>query len=71
MTAHEISNKERDALYEALLTLNKRDRELIGELYFNERTERELAERLGIRHQNVHKRKNRILRDLKKYLENF
>lgn len=64
-----LEQEEREALYEALLSLNVRDRELIEELYYNERTERELSERLGIRHQNIHKRKMRILRDLKKYLE--
>lgn len=64
-----IEKEERDMLYDALLLLNERDRELIEELYFNEMTERELAEKLGIRHQNIHKRKMRILRDLKKYLK--
>lgn len=66
---HLIEKEERDTLYDALLLLNERDRELIEELYFNEMTERELAEKLGIRHQNIHKRKMRILRDLKKYLK--
>lgn len=69
MEEHLIEQEERDSLYEALLLLNERDRELIRELYFNEKTERELAQQLGIRHQNIHKRKQRILRDLKKILE--
>lgn len=64
-----IAQEEREALYEALLSLNARDRELIVELFYNERTERELAEKLGIRHQNIHKRKMRILRDLRNFLE--
>lgn len=64
-----LKKEERKNLYEALILLNARDRELIEELYFNEMTERELAQKLGIRHQNIHKRKMRILRDLRSFFE--
>lgn len=61
--------EERETLYQALCQLKEKDRQLIEELYFNERTERELAEMLGVRQPAVHKRKVRILESLKKYLE--
>lgn len=66
-----IEKEEREMLYDALMQLKERDRELIMELYFNEKTERDLADQLGIRHQNIHKRKMRILRDLKDCLKKF
>ena len=44
---------------------------LIRQLFFEERTERDLAEELKIYHNAVHKRKNRILKKLKNILENL
>ena len=40
---------------EVLGQLKERNRELIEEFYFNERTERELAEMLGVRQPAIHK----------------
>lgn len=64
-----VANEERMALWEAIGQLKERDRELIQELYFNERTERELAEMLGVRQPAIHKRKVRILETLKLFLK--
>ena len=64
-----VVQEEKAALWEALGQLKERDRELIEELYFNERTERELAEMLGVRQPAIHKRKVRILETLKSFLK--
>jgi len=64
-----VAKEEREALWKALSQLKERDRELIEELYFNERTERELAEMLGVRQPAIHKRKMRILETLKSFLK--
>lgn len=58
-------------LYEALSLLSADERDLIRQLFFLERTEREVAELLGVYHNAVHKRKLRILSKLKKILMNF
>lgn len=58
-------------LHEALSLLSDDDLDLIQQLYFLERTERDVAELHGIYRNAVHKRKLRILDKLKKILENF
>ncbi len=58
-----------DKLHTALSQLPKQDYDLIQALYFEERTEREYAEQLGVYRSAVHKRKTRILEKLKKLLE--
>lgn len=58
-------------LYEALSLLSADEQDLIRQLFFLERTEREVAELLGVYHNAVHKRKLRILSKLKKILMNF
>lgn len=63
--------EERKILYQAIISLNTCDRALIKALYFDEQTEQQVAQQLGIRHQNVHKRKVRILRKLKKFFANW
>ena len=62
---------ECEQLHKFLLELSKEEQWLIQELYFEERTERDLAEELKIYHNAVHKRKNRILKKLKNILENL
>ena len=64
-----IKQEEQVALKNAIAKLKKRDKELIEELYFNEQTERELAKRLGVSHQTVHKKKVRILKKLREILK--
>ena len=55
----------------AMLTLNDADRELISALFFDGVSTREYAGRIGVSQRAVIKRRDRILRDLKKYFENF
>lgn len=56
-------------LHEALQLLDNEERYLIVQLYFLEKTEREIAALEGIYHNAVHKRKLRILGKLKKLFE--
>ena len=56
-------------LLAALLSLEDRDRQLIIALFYNRLSTREYARRLGITQRAVIKRRDRILKDLKKYFE--
>ena len=58
-------------LHEALQLLAEDEQHLIVQLYFLEKTEREIAALEGVYHNAVHKRKLRILGKLKKYLKKF
>ncbi|MCD8196487.1 MAG: sigma-70 family RNA polymerase sigma factor [Lachnospiraceae bacterium] len=66
-----LQNLQKKGVHRALKLLSADEEYLIRQLYFEERTERELAEELGIYHNAVHKQKKRILRKLKKILENL
>ena len=57
--------------YLVKLSLNDADRELINALFFDGASTRDYAARIGITQRAVIKRRDRILRDLKKYFENF
>ncbi|HHZ07078.1 MAG TPA: sigma-70 family RNA polymerase sigma factor [Clostridiales bacterium] len=61
---------ENEKLHTALSKLFQEERSLIKALFFEEQTEREYAERLGISQPAVHKRKNKTLAKLKYFLEN-
>ena len=56
-------------LHKALSLLSDDERELIDRLFFQGQTERQAAECMGIYRNAVHKRKNRILKKLKKFFE--
>lgn len=58
-----------DELLKALAELNEDERFLIAELFYREKTEREIADSSNISHQAVHKKKNRILAKLKELLK--
>lgn len=58
-------------LHKALSLLSDDERELIDRLFFQGQTEREAAADMGIYHNAIHKRKNRILGKLKNFLEKF
>ena len=60
-----------EMLHKALSLLSDGEEELIRLLFFEERTEREVAETMGIYHNAVHKQKKRILRKLKNILKKF
>lgn len=58
-----------EQLHKALSLLPENERDLIEMLYFQGLTERETAERIGVCRNAIHKRKNRILEKLKRFLE--
>ena len=58
-------------LYQALSGLPKEEKYLIEQLYFVDRSEREMAKEMKIFHNAVHKQKYQILAKLKKILENL
>lgn len=66
MVLRKISEEK---LYQALAELSEKERELIVALFFEEKTERELAAVFGISQPAVHKQKNKILKKLKTFLE--
>lgn len=57
-------------LYQALNQLKEHELELIRQLYFTGRTERELAIKSGVRQQTLNEKKVRILKKLKKFIKN-
>ena len=54
---------------DALTVLTKKERYIIFELYYDRRTERELAAEFGISQKNFNKRKQRILNKMHNFLE--
>lgn len=58
-----------ERLHTALSTLSEKERELIETLFFEEKTERDVASAMGISQPAVHKQKNKILKKLKLFLE--
>mgnify|MGYP000870740969 CR=1 FL=1 len=60
-----------ERLHNALSLLSKEDQFLITALFFEEKTERDVAAILDISQQAIHKRKNKILNKLKNFLEKF
>ncbi|MEA4986953.1 MAG: sigma-70 family RNA polymerase sigma factor [Anaerovorax sp.] len=54
-----------EKLLDSLKFLAQEEKELINALFYEERSEREYAEQLGVYHNAVHKRKNRIIKKLK------
>ena len=61
---------EQDKLHTALSRLSPEEQSLIWALFFEERSESELADELGISQPAVYKRKIKILKKLKLFLEN-
>ena len=69
------SEREREELTSlllaALIALEDRDRQLITALFYDHLPTREYARRIGVTQRAVIKRRDRILRDMKKYFEKF
>lgn len=59
-----------DKLRNSLSLLSENEQRLIHALFFEGMTEREYAEKEGVYHNAIHKRKLRILAKLKKIMEN-
>ena len=64
-----ICRMEIKKLHMAISRLSEDDRYLICQLYFEERTERDLAEELRLSQKGINKRKKRIINHLKKLME--
>ena len=62
--------EQKQILLLALLSLKDTERELINALFFDGASTREYAQRMGVSQRAVIKRRDRILRDLKKFFEN-
>ncbi len=59
-----------EMLTEALSQLTDDERRLIYELFYNEKSERKIAQETGLSKTAIHKRKEKILAKLKKILKN-
>ena len=66
-----IQRLEAEQLYKAISCLSADDQYLIRQLYFEERTERDLATELQLSQKGINKRKNRILSILRELMKNF
>lgn len=66
-----LKRMESEQLHRALSSISDEERYLIQQIYFNDRTERDLAEELGCSQNAVNKRKQHILDKLRRFLENF
>ena len=64
-----LRKMQREMLHKALSLLSDEEEELIRLLFFEDRTEREVAELMGIYHNAIHKQKKRILHKLKNILK--
>ncbi|CAK7019785.1 MAG: hypothetical protein ENTB_05049 [Enterocloster aldenensis] len=64
-----LSRMMRQQLHEAIRSLQEEERYLIIQLFYAERSERELAAELGLSQKAINKRRHKILEKLKKFLE--
>ena len=58
-----------EMLLKALETLTEDERFLIDEIYFREKTERQISNERMVPQQTIHSRKKKIIEKLKKYLK--
>ena len=64
-----IARIEKEELFAAISRLDKQEIEIIQELFYNDKTERYLAKKYGVSQVAIHKRKQRILEKLNKFLK--
>ena len=64
-----FANEERQEVHRCLATLDAEDRALIFALFYEQQSIREYAAAIGISRSAVHRRKQKILRRLKKYFQ--
>ena len=62
-------DNQMNAMLDAIEKLNDEDRLLITEVFFNGKTEEELSEALKVSQPVIHRKKARILKNLKKMIE--
>ena len=58
-------------LYAGIESLNENERVLVKELFYNSKTERALANQLGVNRNVIHQRKCRVMAKLKIFLEKY
>lgn len=66
-----IQRLEAEQLHKAISCLSDDDQYLIHQLYFEERTERDLAKELKLSQKGINKRKSRSLSLLRELMKNF
>lgn len=66
-----IKHLQTQQLHKALSVLSADEQYLIDQLYFQEKTERELASQLGVSQNAINKRRQRILERLRGLLKNI
>ena len=66
-----LGRMEAEQLHKVLSFLSADEKYLIQEIYFHERTERDLAKELGYSQNAINKRKKRILDKLRRLMENL
>lgn len=66
-----IKNIQLKKLHKALLLLMEAEYLLVAQLFFEERTERDLAEEYGLSQKGINKRRQRILKQLRELMENL
>lgn len=64
-----IARATAEKLHQCLAQLPARERKLLEAIYFDDMSEREVAQTLGIPHMTVHNRKSRALRRLKELMK--
>ena len=65
-----LRKAEVEELKNALLKLDKKEYELIKELFYNDKTIRQYAEMIGVPFTTIESRKDKILKKLKKFMKN-
>lgn len=66
-----LKNIQTQQLHKALLLLSDDERDLIGRLFFQEQTEREIAAVYGLSQNAVNKRRKRVLDKLRELIKDF
>lgn len=65
-----IQQEQLEALWIALQSLPEDERSLIDELFFNEKSERELSTMISVPQKTINDRKKRVLLKLRRLIEN-
>lgn len=60
-----------NTVHNALSKLTDEEYKIIKELFFNSKTERQLAKELNCKFYNIHTKKNKILKKIKKYFIDY
>lgn len=64
-----IVKEQIEKLYEAIKNLSPEEAEIINQLFFEDRTQQEVASRLGVNQSTVHRKKDKALKKLGELLK--